>query len=86
MKKVNVIHACWLDFDEKGNSWCEYCSNHKSKKTYLPFHESVLNPEHICEDCVSGKASEDIGIEFKCVDFYEDEESYRNDLYKLKQS
>ena len=83
MRKVNVIHACWLDASEKNFSWCEYCDNNKSNKTYLPFHKNVLNPEHICENCVKNNL-EELGIEFEVIDFFETHESYYTELYKLK--
>ena len=67
---INVIRATWLD-DEIG--WCEYCCSTSSKKTYLPFHKGVRNPEHICGDCV-------IDLDFTIVDFYETSISYWKSL------
>lgn len=80
LKKINVIHASWLD--DSSFKWCEYCSNKNQKRTYLPFHKNVLNPEHICEICIK----ENEFCEFEVVDFYEDDQSYRKDLYKLKEN
>ena len=82
--KTGVIHASWLDLDNKKNkhSWCEYCGNHKSSKTYLPFHKNVLNPERICENCVEGIP--DLNLEFEVLGFYINEDEYQKDLYKLK--
>lgn len=76
-KEVKVIQASWLD-DE--NSWCEYCATNNIKRTYLPFHSNVLNPERICLVCVT--ASEIAN--FKIVDFFTKESDYREALSELK--
>ena len=68
----NVIQACWLEYDE--SSFCEYCHNN-SGKTYIPFHKYVINPAHICEECI---------IDFNVVDWYIDEKDYERDLQKLR--
>ena len=83
MKKIKVIQACWLNDKDKHIPWCEYCSNNQSNNTYLPFHSSVLNPEHICENCAKNK-TENLPWEFEIVDFFEEENEYRKELYKLK--
>lgn len=75
-KKISVIQACWIN----DNTWCEFCSNNTSKKTYLPYHSKVLNPEHICEVCVK-KGS--LGIDFEIVDFFESEIDYKTSISKL---
>jgi superfamily II helicase len=82
MKKINVIHACWLDLKEDSNSWCEYCLNTKSKKTYLPFHSNVINGERICENCVKDKL-EGLSIEFSIINFFPTSIEYKEELNKL---
>lgn len=73
----NVIQAIWLTC-ENFPSWCEYCSSTSHKKTYLPFHKDVLNPQHICENCKDEK-------EFIVVDWFEFDKDYRLKLNKLKE-
>lgn len=78
LKKVDIVEACWIEEP----SWCEYC-DHKPEKTFLPFNKNVLNPEHICEKCAKNE-TDNLPVEFNIVDFFETEEKYRVELFKLK--
>lgn len=75
-KILNIIEAEWMEGHDFG--WCEYCDNNSSKKTYLPFCEKVLNPEHVCEDCANDTTK------FKIVGKYKDSIEYRQANLELK--
>ena len=73
MKKPAIL-AAWIDIDSF-NFYCEYCSNENIKHIYLPFHKNVLNPSHICNNCV---------IAYQIIDWIDTEADYYKLLEEIK--